>query len=99
MKEETFNISGKAAKGYTVSFGDFSLVFAKTDKGMVGCGLFDVSVFDRFGYPAAKAKAKEGLISDIPSLLSAEIVAANSSAEKAGVRTGMTGAQALELMK
>ncbi len=86
------------AEGYVVDFGPVSLVFAKTDKGTVGCGIFDIETFQKFHFAAAKAKGSAGPIKNIEDLLEAEIVAVNEAAKALGVETGMTGREALEKM-
>ena len=96
MFAEKIKLSKKEADGYVIPMGSFSIVFARTDTGMVGCGLFDVSVFDKFTYPAVRVKAKAGLIATIEDLLDAEVIMLNKSAEKRGIAAGMTGKDALE---
>lgn len=91
-------LENSSAEGHVIEFGAVNLVLAKTEKGTVGCGLIDVAVFEKFNFPAAKAKAKDGPIKNIHDLLDADIVEVNRPAEALGVRTGMTGRQALEQM-
>lgn len=64
---------------------------------MIGCGAFDVMALDAFKYPAAKMKsATGGAIATIDDLLNGTVKEANKEAEKLGIKTGMTGKEALE---
>ena len=98
MKTEKIKLSNKTAEGYVVPFGPVNLVFARTDEGTVGCGIFDVETFQKFGFPAAKVKANKGLVENIEDLLLGEVVAMNPSAESLGISLGMSGKEALERM-
>lgn len=88
--------SGKTAIGYEENMGPVNLVFARTESGMIGCGAFDVLVFDKFNYPAAKIKGKNGRITSIDDLLEGDVVQANSAAQAIGICPGMTGMEVLE---
>jgi uncharacterized protein YunC (DUF1805 family) len=94
MKIELSN--NKNAEGYVVDFGPVKLVFAKTDKGVVGCGIIDVATFEKFNFPAVKVKADQGSINSVEDLLKALAIAINSPAKALGISEGMTGKEALE---
>lgn len=99
MKKETIQIGGKTAQGYEIPVGPCNLVFATTGNALIGCGLIDVMVFDKFNYPAAKLKATKGpFIVTVNDLLAGEVREANATALKRGVAVGMTGKEALERM-
>ncbi len=98
MKTEIINIRNKNAEGYIIPLNGMTMVFAKTDKGFVGCGLFDIPVFERFASPAAKVKSSAGPITNIEGLLSANVIDLNESAKKLGIEQGMSGLEALEKM-
>jgi len=99
MKMEKIQLSKKSAEGYVFEFGPVNLVFAKTDSGMIGCGLVDVVVFDKFNFPAARVKSSgSGAITDIDDLLDGTVKDVNETASKKGLTVGMTGRQALEMM-
>ena len=91
-------MTDKNYQEYVIPLNGVTMVFAKTEKGIVGCGLFDIPVFERFNCPAAKARNLKGPIADIEGLLSANIIELNDSAKKLGIKEGMTGKEALELM-
>jgi len=81
-------------KEYVVPVGNINLVMAAAKKGIVGCGLLDIAAFDKFGLAAAKVSG----VSSIDDLLKAEIKAVNNKAQDLGIKAGMTGKEALELM-
>jgi uncharacterized protein YunC (DUF1805 family) len=65
--------------------------------GLVGCGAFDVAALDSFSYPAAKVRPSIGpSIVDTDDILKGIVKEANRAAMGRGIRTGMTGRQALE---
>ncbi|MBN2734418.1 MAG: YunC family protein [Methanomicrobiaceae archaeon] len=98
MQNIKVSLKGKEAEGFVIPLGDVNLVFVKSKNGMIGCGAFDVMALEKFGYPAAKVKPKENSVKDIDDLLNGEIVAVNPSGEKAGVKTGMSGKEAAEII-
>jgi len=98
MESEIIRIGKKEIEGFVIPIGTVKLVFARTEKGLVGCGAFDVMALDKFGYAAAKVKPRGESVRDLDDLMSGEIAAANSSAEKLGIKEGMTGKDALVLL-
>lgn len=99
MKQQTIDVGGRAAQAYEIPVGPVNLVFATTGSALIGCGLIDPMVFDKFNYPAARLKATTGpLIATVEDLLVAEVREANATAQKRGVTVGMTGKDALEKM-
>ena len=99
MKQETIQLRGKTAQAFEIPVGPVNLVFATTGNSLIGCGLIDPMVFDRFNYPAARLKATTGpLIVTVADLLVAEVREANATAQKRGVVVGMPGKDALEKM-
>ena len=99
MIHKEIQLTKKRADGYVIPLGPINLVNVVTDTGLVGCGAFDVSALDNFSYPAAKVKsATGGPIATIEDLLSGVVKEANSAASKRGVKIGMTGREALDLL-
>jgi len=99
MRTEKVALNNKQADGFVISLGRLNLVGIVTDIGMVGCGAFDVLALDGFSYPAARARsAKGGSIATISDLLAGIIKEANAAAMKLGIRVGMTGREALDLL-
>ena len=97
MHHEKVQLMHKQADGYIIPLGPVSLVNVVTDRGMVGCGAFDVAALDRFGYPAARVKSAHGSsIATIEDLLSGVVNDVNAAAIKCSVAVGMSGRDALE---
>ena len=92
-------LSRKKAYGFVIPLGPANLVAVKTDMGLVGCGAFDVAALDSFSYPAVKVRPSLGpSIGDTDDILAGIVKEVNRSAFGRGIRTGMTGKEALELL-
>jgi uncharacterized protein YunC (DUF1805 family) len=92
-------LSRKLADGYVIPLGPVSLVSVVTDIGMVGCGAFDVAALNNFNYPAAKVRPAQGRsIATIEDLLQGIVKEVNPAAEELGLKVGLTGREALELL-
>ncbi|MCK9578899.1 MAG: YunC family protein [Methanoregula sp.] len=99
MKQVEVRLTRKVAEGFIVPLGKVNLVAVKTDVGLVGCGAFDVAALDSFSYPAAKVRPSLGpSIEDIDDIMKGIVKEANRSAMGRGIKNGMTGRQALELL-
>ncbi len=96
MIYEKIRLAHKQADGYIIPLGKFNMVFAFTQDGMVGCGMFDVMALDKFDYPAVRVRPGKGdSITNIDDLLTGIVKDINQAAEKRGVNTGMSGKEAL----
>lgn len=94
---EKVSLSHKQADAYTIPLGPFNLVVIATDKGMVGCGAFDVMAMDKYNYPAARVKsATGGPIVTIDDLLAGVVRDTNAAAARLGINPGMSGKDALD---
>ena len=99
MEQHKIKLTKKEADGFVIPLGPANLVAIKTDIGMVGCGAFDIAALDSFSYPAAKVRPVIGpSIVDTDDILKGIVKEANRSAMGRGIRTGMTGRQALDLL-
>lgn len=99
MQQVDVHLTKKKAQGFVIPFGPVNLVMVKTDTGMVGCGMFDVSALDSFSFPAAKIRPASGAsIETIDDLMKGVVKEANRSAMGRGIKNGMTARQALELL-
>ena len=99
MEQVTVQLTNKKAEGFVIPLGPANLVAVKTDVGLVGCGAFDVAALDSFSYPAAKVRPAVGpSIVDIGDLLKGIVKEVNRAAVGRGIKNGMTGRQALELL-
>ena len=67
-----------------------------TDRGIIGCGLYDCLIATRFGMAVAIARGTpERPLSDPEDLLEARIADVSETAASMGVVVGMTGDEAL----
>ena len=70
-----------------------------TDRGIVGCGLYDCDIASKFGYAVAIARGTpSNPLSEPEDLLTASIVEASEAAIAMGIQIGMTGRDALAIM-
>ncbi len=92
-------LTNKDADGYVIPIGKANIVCVITDTGMAGCGAFDVLALDSFTYPAVKIKSSTGnTIATIDDLLAGTVKEVNKEAAKFGIKVGMTGREALDLL-
>lgn len=99
MQHIDVQLTRKVADGYIIPLGPANLVAIMTDVGMIGCAAFDVAALDSFSYPAAKVRPSIGpSIIDTDDLLKGIVKEANRSAMGRGIKNGMTGRAALELL-
>jgi uncharacterized protein YunC (DUF1805 family) len=70
-----------------------------TEAGLVGCGIYDVKTAGEFGQAVAIARGTpQKPLVDPEDLFDAKIVDATARAKELGVRVGMTGREAVELL-
>jgi uncharacterized protein YunC (DUF1805 family) len=70
-----------------------------TERGVVGCGIYDVAVADEFGMAFAIAKGTpDHPLREPEDLYDAKIVAVSKAAESLGIQPGMKGIEAIEKM-
>ncbi|HSD57764.1 MAG TPA: YunC family protein [Methanotrichaceae archaeon] len=92
-------LAEKQADGYIIPLGGIKLVSVVTDMGMVGCGAFDVAALNNFSYPAAKVRPSQGdSIASIEDLMAGIVKEVNPAAERLGLKAGITGREALEML-
>lgn len=99
METERVPLRNSVGEGFVIPLGPVKLVGVVAKNGMVGCGAVDVAALERFGYPAARVRPSSGQsISSIGDLLAGIVKEANDSARRLGVREGMTGKEALDIL-
>ena len=70
-----------------------------TEAGLVGCGIYDVKTAGEFGQAVAIARGTpEKPLVEPEDLFDAKIVDASAPAKALGIRIGMTGREAVELL-
>jgi Uncharacterized conserved protein len=99
IMQEKITLKNPDATGYVIPAGPVHLVMVIAEHGMVGCEAFDVAALNNFGYPAARVKPSRGTsIASLDDLLAGEIKESNQAAMKLGVKEGMSGKEALDLL-
>ena len=99
MTHTKIQLAHGQADAYLIPLGPVNLVFAHTKTGMIACGAFDVDALDKFNYPAAAIKGPNNAgIAAIQDLLTGQVKHANKTAADLGIKTGMSGRQALDKM-
>jgi uncharacterized protein YunC (DUF1805 family) len=92
-------LAEKQADGYVIPLGGLKIVSVVTDMGMVGCGAFDVAALNNFSYPAAKVRPSKGdSIASIEDLMAGIVKEVNPAAERLGLKAGITGKEALDML-
>jgi len=96
---QVVQLTGKQADGYVIPLKKVNIVCVITDVGMAGCGAFDVMILDNYEYPAVKMKSSTANpIATVDDLLAGTVKEVNNTAAKLGIKVGMTGREALDLL-
>ena len=91
-------LRGGTATGLRVQLPKTRILSIYTEKGYVMCGILNVPELDRI-HPERKIVAVRCVgVSEIDDLLRARVVDATREAMSLGIREGMTGEEALEMM-
>lgn len=99
MVHQKIKLTGKEADGYVVPLGNINIICVVTDKGMLGCGAFDVKALEKHNIPAATVRSSGGSpLATIDDLMNGAVKEANSVAIKCGIRPDMPAREALELL-
>ena len=85
---------GVDADAYCIDLGPARLIFVRTSSGFVGCGFFDLAVFEKLGIPAAKVTG----VSTVEDLLRGLVSAATPAAVLLGVTPGVRGEEAVRML-
>lgn len=88
-------IDGKTVVGVKVDLPESPpLLLVIGEKGFVMCGFLNMETAEKLNVAAAMVSG----VSDFEDILTTEIKAATSKAQKKGVKSGMTGKDALKLL-
>jgi uncharacterized protein YunC (DUF1805 family) len=99
MNQQEIPLKNSVGTGFVLPLGPVNLVGVIARKGLIGCGAIDVAALGKFEYPAARVRPATGtMITTLDDLLSGVIKDANPHAERLGVRVGMKGKEALDLL-
>jgi uncharacterized protein YunC (DUF1805 family) len=94
MLIEKIELNNGTAIGLSYQLQKAPLIVVNAERGFVMCGYLDMQTAAALGDAAVKVKG----IKNFEELLKAPVVDATPSAISLGVKTGMTGKEALELM-
>ena len=99
MIEKDVPLLNSVGKGFVVPVGNVNIVGVVVGNGLVGCGAFDVKAMDTFACPAAKVRPVNGpSVVTVDDVLSGIVKEANNAAGALGVKVGITGKEALDLL-
>lgn len=91
-------LDGGTAIGTMVELPKTRVLSISTEKGYVMCGVLNVPELDRI-HPERRIIAARVIgVREIEHLLHAKVVEATDEAKKLGIKEGMTGKEALEMM-
>lgn len=94
MREIKIKIKEKLVSGFEINLHHANLVLAAAQKGFVCCGYLDLNTAEKLSDAACVVRG----VKTIEDLLKAKIVGLTSPAAQLGVKQGMSGQEALELM-
>jgi uncharacterized protein YunC (DUF1805 family) len=90
---------GATALGLTAAWEDSQFVVIITKKGMVACGVVDKNVMQNVGAAIAISRGtKEKPLVTIDDLLNAKIMDVTEKAADYGIKVGMSGKEALDIL-
>jgi uncharacterized protein YunC (DUF1805 family) len=94
MLVEKIELENGTAMGLSFAMQNASLLVIRADRGFVMCGYLDMETASALGDVAVKVKG----VNSFEDVLAAPVVGATQKAINLGIKVGMTGKEALELM-
>ncbi len=94
MLVEKIELDNGSALGLSFSMQNAPLIVIRADRGFVMCGYLDMDTAAALGDVAVKVKG----VNTFDDLLHAPVVGATQEAMNLGIKVGMKGKEALELM-
>jgi quinol monooxygenase YgiN/uncharacterized protein YunC (DUF1805 family) len=92
IRHEQTTVEGRVAEVVVLPIGPVSLVYARTERGILACGAIDPAALEKFGIAAARVRPTTGgSIASIADLLAGEVREANAPAQALGITAGMSG--------
>lgn len=96
IRHEWTTVEGRQVEVVVLPIGPVNLVYARTERGLLGCGAIDPAALQRCNVPAARVKPTTGTsIGSLPDLLAGEVREANAAAQALGIQSGQSGRDAL----
>ncbi len=91
------SLKGGKATGISVKWDDGQFTLIVADRGILGCGIFDPAVLEKFQMAGAIARGTpEKPLREPEDLLPAKVKEVSAKAKKLGIKKGMTGKRVLE---
>ena len=87
-------LNGREFEGFSVATEHTGVLLVKAEHGLLGCGYFSTATADKVGDALAVVTG----VSSFDDMLSAQVKAVSAAAAERGVKPGMTGREALELL-
>ncbi len=94
LTRQKIRVKDREVEAVCLELGRANLIVAAAPKGYVMCGYLDMQTAEQLGDAAAVVRG----ISTIPEMLERPVAAVSKKAAELGVKCGMSGQQALELM-
>ncbi|WP_340819724.1 DUF1805 domain-containing protein [Methanolobus sp. WCC4] len=94
MQVEKIELENGSAMGLSFQMQNAPLLVIRADKGFVMCGYLDLDTAGILGDVAVRVKG----VNTFDDVLKAQVVGATPDAIDLGIKVGMTGKEALELM-
>ena len=94
MSMEKFKIGDSEFVGYKIPTPQASLLAIRAKNGLLACGYLNIETAEKLGDALAIVCG----VNTYSDMLEREVSSVSSAAEKLGVKVGMSGAKALELL-
>jgi uncharacterized protein YunC (DUF1805 family) len=94
MNTRDVSIGSKKATGFEIQLPGAPLVLVRGQKGFVMCGFLNLAAADKFNQAAAIVRG----VNNIDELLAKPVTDASVKALSLGIKPGMTGRQAMEIL-
>lgn len=91
---EQIPLENGTAIGFKLDMGNAPLLAIKAEKGFIMCGYLDTAIAEKLGDVAAKVRG----VNDFEEMLNSEIIDVTGHAKALGIKPGMRGHEALDLM-
>ncbi len=91
---EKLSIGACEFEAYRIPTVSSAILFIKGTKGFLACGYFNIETADKLGEVVAIVTG----VKNFDDMLKAEVRKVSATAAAAGIKTGMSGREALEMM-
>ena len=92
---ETLNLDGVVCTGTAIPTPNATLLVINAPNGLLGCGYFSLATADKLNDALAVVRG----VSNFDDMLNAKVCEVSAAAEKLGIAVGMSGKDAIKLMK